>query len=61
MKEVKIIWANLENAYIGAHRSPLQLEIADDGDNNLIKVLLTNGAHWSPLELEIEDFKTDQG
>ena len=32
---------------IGAHWSPLELEIVDDDDNNLIKVLLTIGGHWS--------------
>ena len=32
---------------IGAHWSPLELEIVDDDKNNLIKVLLTIGVHWS--------------
>ena len=37
---------------IGAHWSPLELEIVDEGKINLIKKLLTIGDHWSPLELE---------
>ena len=40
---------------IGAHWSPLELEIVDEGKINLIKKLLTSGAHWSPLELEISE------
>ena len=32
---------------IGAHWSPLELEIEDEDDNNLIKKLLSIGAHWS--------------
>ena len=32
---------------IGAVWIPLELEIVDDDENNLIKVLLTIGAHWS--------------
>ena len=38
---------------IGAHWSPLELEIVDDEDNNLFMLLVTIGAHWSPLELKI--------
>ena len=37
---------------IGAHWSPLELEVVDEGKNNLIKKLITTGAHWCPLELE---------
>ena len=40
---------------IGAHWSPLELEIEDEDDNDLIKKLLAIGAHWSPFELEIQD------
>ena len=40
---------------IGAHWSPLELEIVDEGKSNLIKKLLTIGAHWNPLELENSD------
>ena len=40
---------------IGAHWSPLELEIVDD-NKNIIKVLLSIGAQWSPLELEIVDY-----
>ena len=35
--------------------SPLELQIEDEDDNNLIKELLAIGAHWSQLELEIVD------
>ena len=31
---------------IGAHWSPLELEIVNDEDNNLFKLLVTIGAHW---------------
>ena len=37
------------------HWSPLELEILDEGKNNLIKKLLIIGDHWSPLELENSD------
>ena len=40
---------------IGAHWSPLELEIVDEGKSNMIKKFLSIGAHWSPLELEIVD------
>ena len=38
---------------IGAHRSPLELEIEKRDMDELIQMLLTIGAQWSPLELEI--------
>ena len=37
---------------IGANRSPLVLEIVDEGNSNLIKKLLSIRAHSSPLELK---------
>ena len=40
---------------IGAHWSPLELEIEDIGMAELIQTVITIGAHWSPLELEIEN------
>ena len=40
---------------IGAHWSPLELEIVDEDENNLIKVLLTIGDNWGPLGLENSD------
>ena len=40
---------------IGAHWSPLELEIVDEGKSNLIKKLVTIGEHWSPFELENSD------
>ena len=39
---------------IGAHWSPLELEIVKRDMSELIQMVLTIGAHWSPLELEIE-------
>jgi hypothetical protein len=39
---------------IGAHWSPLELEIEKRDDAELILMLITIRAHWSPLELEIE-------
>ena len=38
---------------IGAHWSPLELEIEKRYIAELIQMVLTIGAHWSPLELEI--------
>ena len=35
---------------IGVSWSSFELEIVDDEDNNLFKLLVTIGAHWSPLE-----------
>ena len=40
---------------IGAHWSPLELEIKKKVKGELKQVVLTIGAHWSPLELEIEE------
>ena len=40
---------------IGAHWSPLELEIVDERKSILIKKLLSIGAHWSPFELENSD------
>ena len=40
---------------IGAHWSPLELEIVNEGKSNKIKKFLSIGAHWSPLELENSD------
>ena len=46
---------------IGAHWSPLKLEIIDEGKSNLIKKLLFIGAHWSPLEsIGVGEFRWDQ-
>ena len=39
---------------IGAHWSPLELEIAKRDNAELIQMVITIGAHWSPMELEIE-------
>jgi hypothetical protein len=39
---------------IGAHWSPLELEIEKKVLAKLSQLVLTIGAHWSPLELEIE-------
>ena len=38
---------------IGAHWSPLELEIENIGMAKLIQTVLTIGAHWCPLELHI--------
>ena len=40
---------------IGAHWSPLELEILKRAMAELIQMVLSIGAHWSPLELEIEN------
>jgi hypothetical protein len=39
---------------IGAHCSPLELEIEKRDNAELILMVITIGAHWSPMELEIE-------
>ena len=38
---------------IGAHWTPLELEIAKTDMAEQIHVVITIGAHWSPLELKI--------
>ena len=39
---------------VGAHWSPLELEIEKRDMAELIQMVLTIGAQWSPLELTIE-------
>ena len=38
---------------IGAHWSPLELEIEKRDNPELILMVITIGAHWSPMDLEI--------
>ena len=45
---------------IGAHWSPLELKIVDEGKSNMIKKFLSIGTHWSPLEsIGVVEFRWD--